>query len=436
SPKTENSLLVDVLIKSGGILLCKTVVAQALLSFECDNPTFGRVTNPYSDLHTPGGSSGGEGALIAKRGAQFGFASDLAGSLRYPAAFCGNYAIKPSSGRLSLENHYVPVTGQEAIHVVAGPICRSVNDVELLMDIVVSAELHKEDPRTLPIPWRKINTPEKLRIGYYFDDGFIRSSPACQRAVLETVESLKLAGHDVVQIQLPDILDAMRIGFNLFAIENMSQVFSEMGSDPKAFSMWMMELAMFLPKPIKKLVGKLSSALGDEKSAVFIESAYHHSVVESWEWQDRRDQYEKKFLKFWNDNCDSNGKELDAIICPVHGMPPVPHDTLPWLSSCMSYSFLYNVLDYPAGIIPVTTLDPELDAYDSFVENSYLEKRNLEIENTVIHKLMASHYDPVSMKGLPIAVQVVGKKLEDEKTVQVMKVVDECLKAYKNKAFN
>lgn len=94
---------------AGGIPFVKTNVPQTMLSFECSNPLWGRSLNPHKTPngehnYTPGGSSGGEGALLAMDGSAIGFGSDIGGSLRIPPHFTGIYSIKPSPGRVSFTN--------------------------------------------------------------------------------------------------------------------------------------------------------------------------------------------------------------------------------------------------------------------------------------------------------------------------------------------
>ena len=81
--------------------MVKTNVAQALANFECSNPLWGVTKNPYNANYTPGGSTGGEGALLAMGGSAIGWGTDVGGSVRIPADFCGLYGFKPSSGRIS-----------------------------------------------------------------------------------------------------------------------------------------------------------------------------------------------------------------------------------------------------------------------------------------------------------------------------------------------
>lgn len=97
----NSSQLVRLVREAGGIPFVKTNIPQTLMFFECVNPTWGRTLNPYSADHTCGGSSGGEAALLAMDGSALGWGSDIGGSLRIPASFCGIFSFKPGHGRLS-----------------------------------------------------------------------------------------------------------------------------------------------------------------------------------------------------------------------------------------------------------------------------------------------------------------------------------------------
>jgi amidase len=90
----ENAVVVDLLLKAGAVPYVRTNVPQTLMWPEAFNNIFGRTTNPYNRTLTPGGSSGGEGALIALKGSPLGVGSDIGGSVRIPAGFCGLYALK------------------------------------------------------------------------------------------------------------------------------------------------------------------------------------------------------------------------------------------------------------------------------------------------------------------------------------------------------
>ncbi|KAI9138924.1 amidase signature domain-containing protein [Paraphysoderma sedebokerense] len=434
NPADKTSLLVDVLIQEGAIPLCKTNVPQTLLSFECDNPIFGRTTNPYSELYTAGGSSGGEGAILALKGAAIGLGSDIGGSLRFPAHFCGIYSLKPSIGRLSSLNTTSFVTGREGLITVMGPMARSIDDLELVTKIFIDRDLSKFDHDVVPLPWRPYEAPKKLRIGYYFDDGYLRSTPSCQRAVLETVEALKAAGHEVFPFHPPNVTEAMSIAYNLLAIDRFDGPRSVIGSDPIVPSLKLLLFVLSLPRIFTRFLAWITKKLGDSKSGLFFGAAYHHSVTELFDWTSRRNEYRKLFAQTWDQTAKGNTRTMDAIICPVNSMPAPPHDSFRWLSACASYSLTYNILDYSCGVIPVTTVNPQVDSYQASSSNLTVPGTNHELEATIIHKRMVAHYNADGMKGLPIGVQIVGRRFEEEKVLKIMKVVESCLKFYRGKS--
>jgi len=109
--------LVATLRAAGAVLIAKTNIPQTLLAFESANPLWGRTLNPYSAAHTAGGSSGGEGALLAADGAALGVGTDIGGSIRIPSGYCGIYGLKPGHGRITIEG----VAGAS----VAPVLCRS-----------------------------------------------------------------------------------------------------------------------------------------------------------------------------------------------------------------------------------------------------------------------------------------------------------------------
>ena len=130
NPATQDSALVGLLRSLGAVLYCKTNIPQTLASLDSHNNVFGRTMNPMNRKLTAGGSTGGEGALVAMRGSVLGIGTDIGGSIRVPAMCDGIYGVKPSHGR-------VPYAGQEGggggipggnkigMEATAGPIATS-----------------------------------------------------------------------------------------------------------------------------------------------------------------------------------------------------------------------------------------------------------------------------------------------------------------------
>jgi Asp-tRNA(Asn)/Glu-tRNA(Gln) amidotransferase A subunit family amidase len=136
-PSVEDSILVSLLKSAGAIPFCRSNVPQCLMLPESDNAIWGTSANPWHRGRTPGGSSGGEAALVAARASPLGIGTDIGGSIRIPAHCCGVYGFKPTPARISSRGIAVPrpggVSGQIAVKSVAGPIARCVSDIALVM---------------------------------------------------------------------------------------------------------------------------------------------------------------------------------------------------------------------------------------------------------------------------------------------------------------
>lgn len=169
------------------------------------NNIFGRTLNPLNTKLTAGGSSGGEGALIALRGSILGVGTDLAGrllylrkasvankaagSIRTPSLCCGVYGFKPSSGRIPWGGQTGPglkgITGITGMLPSAGPMATSLNDLELFMSSVVYTKPWLDDSDTHPVPWLKEDWSSKgnvLTIGVLAEDPIFPLHPPIRRA--------------------------------------------------------------------------------------------------------------------------------------------------------------------------------------------------------------------------------------------------------------
>lgn len=165
---------------------------------ESVNNCMGRTVNPLNRKTTSGGSSGGESALIAFRGSPLGVGTDIGGSLRIPAACTGIFTIRPSFGRFPTQRCFSGLAGQEAVHSVNGPMAHTLDDIKLFAKTVVDAQPWLVDPKCLPIPWRHVEPKAKLKIAVLWNDGVVLPTPPVVRAMKETVERLKAAGHEIV----------------------------------------------------------------------------------------------------------------------------------------------------------------------------------------------------------------------------------------------
>ncbi|KAF8903595.1 amidase signature domain-containing protein [Mucidula mucida] len=391
-PASEHATLVAQIIDAGGVPFVKTNVPQTMFA------------------------SGGESALLALDGSALGIGSDIGGSLRMPPAYCGVYSLKPGSGRVALGGAQDPNPTFEGIKCVTGPIARSLTDLHLFCRTIFGLE----DPTGIaaPLPYRETQLPTKLKFGYYTSDEFIKASPANKRAVLETVDALRKQGHECVEFTPPG---ALVIFLALTSADSYKKMLSHLGPDPMDASLRLAVYGARAPRFLTALVGwVLRTFLKDPKAADVITSAGSKSYLEYSEWVGRRQQYALDFRKkVW----DQYG--FDGIIAPVQAMPQLPHGAATNYSALCAATVLYNVLDIPAGVLPVTRVDPEKDALtEEWTKRQGEGSRFMEDQ---IFRNSKPLYDVASMKGMPVAIQVVGKRWEEEKVLAMMDVVDGAL---------
>ncbi|NWY58277.1 VDHAP protein, partial [Chionis minor] len=143
----EDSVIVQVLKSQGAIPFVKTNIPQTMINYDCSNLIFGQTLNPLNHQKSPGGSSGGEGALIAGGGSILGIGSDVAGSIRLPSSFCGLCGLKPTGNRISDRTFVLAVTG------MLGPMARDVDSLALCMKALLCEEMFRLDPTVPPLPF-------------------------------------------------------------------------------------------------------------------------------------------------------------------------------------------------------------------------------------------------------------------------------------------
>jgi len=139
----HDAVAVQRLKAAGAVILGKTNVPVALSDWQCENPIHGRTVNPHDPTRTPGGSSGGGAAALAAGMVALELGSDLYGSIRVPAHFCGVYGHKPSVGVLPTRGHDFPGTEQDPGDRpgVIGPLARTAQDLDLALDVLTGADV-------------------------------------------------------------------------------------------------------------------------------------------------------------------------------------------------------------------------------------------------------------------------------------------------------
>lgn len=198
-PQTDSTVSAR-LKAAGAILLGKTNVPPLAMSLQTNNEIFGRSNNPFDPERTTGGSSGGAAAAVAAGLVPFDIGSDMSGSIRIPAHFCGVYGFKPSSNRVPGTGHVPPPPGAPRMDrqmCAYGPLARSVDDLVLLTSVLAGPDgLDTEVP---PLPWREVprRDARQLRIVWCGAWPGVPTAHSVREAVEQVARSLADAGAQV-----------------------------------------------------------------------------------------------------------------------------------------------------------------------------------------------------------------------------------------------
>ncbi len=308
----KDATVVRRLRAAGGIPIAKTNLPDLLFSFESDNLIFGRSNNPYDVTRTPGGSSGGEAAVIAACGSPLGLGSDCLGSVRVPAAFCGIASIKPTSGRLPRTGHVPPASSWVEALWQIGPMARHVEDLILAMRLLASED--EDDFTSPPMPLVESKKGRDLRLAFFTDNGFARCSPEIVAAIRQCAEFLSQSGMQVEERRPPGMDEAYELELALLGADGVEGVGST-------------DVHPFLTHFVEQM--RPHRATGAE-------------LAKRWQqW----DEYRRNLRRFF--------REYDAILCPVYTQVALKHgESILQENFCgFSYTMAWSVAEAPAATV-------------------------------------------------------------------------------------
>jgi len=400
--------LVTKLREAGAIILGKTNIIQTLAGWESDNPVYGRSNNPWNLDRSPGGSSGGEAAIVAAGGSALGLAGDFGGSTRLPAHFCGVHGFKPTSGRLSNDDFATGLlgNGQEVFIPQPGPIARTVADLQLAMGLFAETSMHATADLVPPIPWADPAGVRiaGLRIGMYTDNGYFPVSPAVRRAVEDAAEALRALGATVEPVSPPDPEEGVRLFLRAVSAGGATDYFRLLGNEKPVPQVAGLFRGVRMPAAIRPVVAKIMESRGQHYLAEQIRNLQRCSAEEYLEIVEARNAYRAAYKRTLDEG------NLDAVICPPVALPAFTHGSSEHLFPAVSYAFVYNVLGAPAGVVSITKVQPgEETTREVGKDMADITARQVEEEST----------------GLPLGVQVVARHWDDDIVLAVMAALEE-----------
>lgn len=286
---------------AGAILIGKTNCPPGGGGAVSDNPVYGRTNNPYDPARTPGGSSGGEAAILAAGGSPLGLGSDSGGSIREPAHYCGVAGLRPTVGRVPAtgtlsEQHPGPLSDPRT---QIGPMARHVEDLGLALAIIAGPDWRDSGVVPMPLGDPAAVAPAGLRVAVYTDDGPAGATPETIAATGDAARALAEAGATIVQARPPTV-DAAR------------------------------------------------TITEDHWGRARLGSAERDALLLAW------DRFRSEMLAFM--------EGFDAILCPVHSRPAPPHPVDPPLGrpaphrpARCNYCLPYSLTGWPCAVVRAGT---------------------------------------------------------------------------------
>lgn len=391
-PADHDSTLVTLLREQGAVLFCKTATPTAMMIAETVSNANGRTLNPFNTRITPGGSSGGESALLALRGSPLGVGTDIGGSIRIPCSFAGLWGLKPSFGRFPTGKCRSGLAGQEAVLSINGPMCNDADGLEIYAKTVVDTEPWHVDPKCVPIPWTPVSAsslPASLTLLVLTNNGIVTPTPPLQRALTHAVTKLRAAGHTVVE------WDA-----------------SLLASDTELFERGLHFIESFFRAEGGATVHSLMEASGEHEEWVeglaATDADWGKTVKELWQMQAKRTAWAAELQERMRSLV--GGGHFDALVSPVAAECSTTHDAYHHIF----YTGCWNLMDMPGVVFPMANLavDKQLDGADAhFAPKSENERK------------VWAQYSADELHGLPVCLQVVGQRLREEKTIAVARKI-------------
>lgn len=401
----QDAPVVARLRQAGAILLGKTNVPQLGIMAESVNPVYGTTNNPWDLRRSPGGSSGGEAALIAAGGSPLGLGSDGGGSIRQPAHVCGICGFKPTGGRLTMQGHWL-ASNWPFDWAQPGPMARHVDDLVLGLRAMECPQPTRPSYGEWPFPIGPLDAVPRrgLRIGVYEQLPDLPVVPAVRRGLQIAATALRDAGIEVVPFPLPvpeSYWECFQVLLYAEGLRDMRRQLLGSPIDPRV-----KQFLTFarLPTWIRPFAAWTMDRLGQPRIAKTLRTIRHTTLKaeDLCRWQQKMHALRMTMSRAMDRH------QLDAILCPAHPVPAWPHDQF-YANEAMQYTAIYNLLAMPAGVVPVTSVE----------EN---ESNTLPDAGERVAKSL--HAADRASTGLPIGIQLVGRWWRDELVLGLMKIVE------------
>ncbi|WP_245473220.1 amidase [Bradyrhizobium zhanjiangense] len=373
----EDALVVSRLKAAGAVIIGKTNIPIGLRDFQSYNDIHGTTNNPWDLGRSPGGSSGGSGAALAAGFGPLSIGSDIGGSIRVPAHFCGVFGHKPSLGLVPLRGYSLPpappVPSQGDLAVI-GPMTRTAADLALALDVIAGPdEMRDGIGYRLALPAPRHDQLRDFRILVIDSHPLMPTGEAVRSAIGRLAERIERSGARVARssASLPDLAQSARLYMKLLNAARSPRL---------------------TPAALAEAQG-LAAALAPDDRSLATERARGWAMIHR-EWL-AADAARLQLQQRWHELF----RDFDAVIYPAAAVPAFPHD--------QSEPFDARLLDIDGKLYPYA------DA--CFIWADPASTCGLPATAMPIERTPA---------GLPIGVQIIGPYLEDRTTIALAELLE------------
>ena len=362
--------------EAGAVIIGKTNVPPNAGDWQSANPIFGRSNNPWDLARTPGGSTGGGAAAVAAALSPLEFGSDIGGSIRVPAAFCGIYGHKPSETALPRSGHFPgsPMPNAGVVLPVQGPLARSAIDLELAFNVIAGPDIGEDVAWRLHVPRARHDELAGFRVAVLPPIEWLPVDNEIVEAQQRLTAALRERGA-IVQEAQPEGFGDLRPHHRLY-----SSILSLMTAPPNAEQ--------------RRRLAQNMRASGNEFD-IAMALGLEASGAEYIAWLSERERFRQAYREFF--------REWDVLLAPITLVPAFPHTDAPW---------------------PKRALDINGQAVSYGLQTVYPAVA------TLCGQPATAFPFGQTRSGLPIGLQAVGPYLEDRTPMRFAALVEKELEAF------
>jgi fatty acid amide hydrolase len=302
---------------------------------------------------------------------------------------------------------------------VVGPLGKSVNDLKLAMESLVNENLYKRDSSLAPVPFDTIKFDQtlrkKLRIGYFEDTPLLNTSEAVKRSLRLTKQKLEALGHEVIPFPLSlqetqEYQDLHVAGCTIGVVAQFHKCITSNYDD--FIPIYRKSMFYFSsPRWVQALMRAIVGSCLSQRQVKVMRNIKNHNKFEIDDILRRIQRFQDSFKQRWNE------MRLDAMVSPVFQHAAFRKEEAEELGFFVPFLSLWNVLNYPAGVVPVTQVEAGEDSADGGYGDSYGDLFTRKIRDSM----------PGS-RGMPLGVQVAAPQWQDEQCLAVMNIISESVK--------